>query len=113
MSFTTLGEPFRPRVGDFVEETLVTDTRVYEVIRATAKTLTLRPVLEDGVVRAENRDGNPFPVVFRKAVADPDAPTFTVRMRQDGTYRIASWASALRPATMINGQPVTFTDYRQ
>ena len=98
--------------GDFLAETLVTDTRVYEVVGRTAKTLKLRSTKGGETLRRENRDGNPYPVIYTAALPDPQGTVMTVRLRKDGTYRTAGWANPLRPATTIDGKPATYTDYR-
>lgn len=98
--------------GDFVQYTLVTDTRVYEVVGKTAKTLRIRPANKGERVASENHDGNPYPVVWTEAESDPDGAVITVRLRKDGTYRLANWARPLRPATIVEGKPVFYTDYR-
>lgn len=105
-------QTFSPQPGDFVTYTLVTDTKTYRVEKVTAKTLTLRPCAQGEVVKSENRDGNPFPCVWREAVPVEGAQTKVVRLRKDGTYRLDDWARPLRPATMIEGKPVVYTDYR-
>lgn len=110
MTTTTLD--FEPQVGDFVSYTLVTDTQVYEVVKRTPHTATLRRTRPGENLRSENRDGNPYPVVHTEAVSDPTGPTQVVRRRKDGTFRIADWSRPLRPATEIDGKPVTRTDYR-
>lgn len=105
-------QPLNPQPGQFVSYALVTDTVTYRVEKVTAKTITLRPCKSGEVVKSENRDGNPFPVVWTEAVPMEDAPSRVVRLRKDGTYRLADWARPLRPATMIDGKPVKYTDYR-
>ena len=99
--------------GDYLAERLVTDTRVYKVVKvsATGKTLTLARCGRGDVVKSDNIDGNPYPVVWTEAVAYEDEG-FIVRLRKDGTFRLFKWANPLRPATMIDGKPVTRTDYR-
>jgi hypothetical protein len=103
-----------PHVGDYVAETLVTDTRVYKIIKVTAKTITVMPGRQGETVKVENRDGNPFPCVWTAITFnDADAPyAYTLRLRKDGTYRMGNTARPLRPAQLIDGQPVSYTDYR-
>lgn len=102
------------QVGDFLVETLVTDTRAYEVIAKTAKTLRLRPCGIGKAVKRENRDGNPWPCVWSAITRWPtDECDRTVRLRKDGTYRSANWGKPLRHAPLIDGVPCTFTDYRE
>jgi hypothetical protein len=97
-------------VGDFVQEVLVTDTLVYEVTATTAKTMTVRRTRDTGTVASENRDGNPYPVVYTGQEPDPGGYTRLVRLRKDGTYRVGS--RPLRPAWRVDGQVVRYTDYR-
>lgn len=91
----------------YVYETLFTDTRCYEIVARTAKTLTLRPMNRGEATESRNVDGNPYPIVYVEAVPAPDAETSVVRLRKDGTYRINSW-SPLR----ATDNPVFVTDYR-
>lgn len=108
----TKTDTFSPQVGDFVSYTMVTDTRTYRVEKVTAKTLTLRPCKSGEVVKSENRDGNPFPCVWREAVPVEGAQTKVVRRRKDGTFRAYNGGKPFRMATMIDGKPVEYTDYR-
>lgn len=98
------------KVGDFVSHTLVTDTRVYEVVKVTPKTITLRPTSTGDVLES---DGAPYPVVYREAVRQPYSGSDKVlRVRKDGTYRVDDWAHPLTIARMIDGKPVSRTDYK-
>lgn len=94
----------------WLAETLWTDTRVWEVVAFTPQTITVRAATPGPVVRRENWDGNPFPVVWNAAESNPAGAVRRLRRRSDGTFRVGS--SPLRPAQTIDGQPVTFTDYR-
>lgn len=101
------------QVGNFITEVMVTDTRTYEVIAKTAKTITIRKTRRtDTVVKSENRDGNPYPCVWHEEVPDEDGAKYVLRLRKDGTYRIADWANPMRPATIIDGKVTSYTDYR-
>ena len=100
------------KVGDFVQYTLVTDTQVLEVVGITPNGIRLRYTTTGERMASDNVDGNPFPVVWREVLPCPGAMTQLVRRRKDGTYRVASWANRLRPAELIDGKPVKFTDYR-
>lgn len=100
-----------PEVGDFVSYTMVTDTRTFEVVKTTAKTITLRDMVDGEILKREDRDGSGWPQVYTEQVSSEGMPETTVRLRKDGTYRVASYA-VLRPATMIDGKPVRYTDYR-
>lgn len=99
-------------VGDFLAETLVTDTRVWEVVGRTAKTLKVRATTGGEILKREEIDGNPWPVVFTEAVSCPEAEVVVARLRKDGTYRLFGHGNALRPAATIDGKPVTRVDYR-
>jgi hypothetical protein len=104
---------FQPKPGDFVSETLVTDTRTYEVVAVTAKTIRVRTTgRTNNILRSECRDGNPYPCTWFEVTSDPTGKTFTLRLRQDGTYRFAANSGKFRPATMIDGKPASFVDYR-
>lgn len=113
----------------FVQFTLVTDTEVFEVVARTAKTVTIRRTKRGERIGSHHVDGNPYPLVYTEAVAFTEAeaaeyaayePQYgvqepldrVVRLRKDGTFRVARWANPLRPATVIDGKAVTFTDYR-
>lgn len=104
---------FQPAVGQFVSETLVTDTRTYEVVGVTAKTMKIRTTIQtNNVLRSENRDGNPYPCTWHEVVSDPTGKVFTLRLRQDGSYRFGRNSGKFRPATLVDGKPASFTDYR-
>ena len=104
---------FTPQVGSFVQYTMVTDTQVYEVVKVTAKTITVRPTVDGPRTwRDENVDQGPFPVVFTEQVADKAQPVKVLRRRQDGTFRLYDGAFPLRPPRMVEGVPVRKTDYR-
>lgn len=98
--------------GDFITETLVTDTRTWEVITTTAQTVTIRNTRYGERLRSENRDGNPWPCVWTEALPWPEGDTYTLRRRKDGTFRTHRSARPLRPATVIDGKPVSYRDYR-
>lgn len=84
---------FRP--GDFVVETLVTDTSVLEVIAVTAKTVTLRDVQ-----RIPDAQHSPWPMYVEFPVeSDPNGEVWVRRIRKDGTLRIADWSRPFRKAT--------------
>jgi hypothetical protein len=98
------------KVGDFVSYTMVTDTQVYEVVKVTPKTITIRHTSTGDVLWT---DGAPYPVVYREAVREPYSGSDRVlRVRKDGTYRVGDWARPLTIAQMIDGKPVSRTDYK-
>lgn len=93
----------------FAIERLYSDTRCYDVISWSEKMVTVRyrPATEE-VTRREV-DGSGFPQVWRKTVSEEAAPTYRLRLRKDGTYRMDSWSN---PFKFQNAEPETFTDYR-
>jgi hypothetical protein len=104
---------FTPQVGSFVQYTMVTDTVVYEVVKVTAKTITVRPTIDGPRTwRCELVDHNDYPVIRTEQVVDETQPVKVLRRRQDGTYRLCDSASPLRPPYMVEGVPVRKTDYR-
>ncbi len=104
---------FQPKPGDFVSETLVTDTRTYEVVGVTAKTIRIRTTgRTNTVLKCENVGGNPYPCTWYEVTSDPTGIVFKLRLRQDGTFRFAANSGKLRPATMVDGKPASFVDYR-
>lgn len=98
--------------GSFVQYTMVTDTVVLEVVKATAKTITVRGTGDGEVLHKRNADGNPFPIVYTEAVPAPGATPKTFRLRKDGTFRAYSGGRPIRPAALIDGRPARVTDYR-
>lgn len=94
----------------FVSETLVTDTVTYEIVGRTPKGLKLRGMRHGEMVKREMR-GGPMPCDWDEAVSDSGGREFLVKLRKDGTYRIGG-GRPLRPATMVNGKPTFYTDYR-
>jgi hypothetical protein len=97
--------------GQFLSELLWTDTKVWEVIRTTDKTLTLRSTVKGATVRSDDY-GSPYPVEWAEVVSDPHGYVTTVRRRKDGTYRIGRSGRAMVAAPQIDGKPVSRTDYR-
>jgi hypothetical protein len=89
---TETAHPFQ--TGDFVKETLVTDTVVWEVVGMTTKTVTLRRT-----ARVPNVMRHPYVMAVDFAVEpDPTAEQVVRKVRKDGTVRLASWARPLRPS---------------
>jgi hypothetical protein len=110
---TNTPAPFAPQVGDFVAETLVTDTVVYEVVAVTAKTIQVRTTRgTNNVLKSENRGGNPYPVQWTEVLSDPTGKVRRLGKRKDGTFRWAANSGKFRAATLIDGKPVNYTDYR-
>ncbi len=95
---------------DYATEKLVTDQVAYEIVRRTAKSVTLRPMQDGPEIRTENRGGNPWPVVYRQAIPYPASANVrerVLRIRKDGTFRFPGG----RPLRFTN-DPVCVTDYR-
>ena len=92
------------QVGHFVQEILVTDTRVFEVIKVTAKTITIRTTLSGKNLSNENR------IVLTEALSDPNGTTRTLKLRKDGTFRTRNGSSNLTRAREFNGSPVRKVD---
>ena len=105
------------KAGDFLSESLVTDTLVYEVVKVTAKTVTVRRMMSGGPVHEDTRcdkGAHGLSVVWEEQVTKPEAETRTLRVRKDGTIRAGSHvgASPFYQTTKVNGVPVRRVDYR-
>jgi hypothetical protein len=95
----------------FVSELLYTDTRVWEVVKRTAATMTLRSTLRtDDTAPVEGMDPGAYGLrVMRTRVEpNPAGETIVVRRRKDGGFAIGS----NRRLRAINGTPYEVTDYR-
>ena len=92
------------QVGHFVQEILVTDTRVFEVIKVTAKTITIRDTRPGEKLSNENM------IVLTEALSDPNGTTRTLKLRKDGTFRTRNGSSNLTRAREFNGSPVRKVD---
>ena len=105
------------KAGDFLSESLVTDTLVYQVVKVTKATVTIRrtrggeQITEDD---ACDKGAHGLSVVWTEQVPNPDAETRTLRVRKDGSVRMGSHAGArpLYPTRKINGVPVQRRDWR-
>lgn len=105
------------QAGDFLSESLVTDTLVYEVVKVTAKTVTVRRTMTGGPVHEDQHCGkgaHGLSVMWEEQVTKPEAETRTLRVRKDGTIRAGSHAGAspFYPTHKVNGVPVRRVDYR-
>jgi hypothetical protein len=89
----------------FMTETLVTDTRCWEVVKQTAKTITIRQMRKGDEVY---NDGAELPVVGHIAMPYLDGYTMTVRLRKDGSYRTGN---GMRPLKETD-RPIFYTDYK-
>ena len=96
------------KVGDFLTEHLVTDSIGYEVVGTTPQGIKVRRTAAGDVVATTEAA---YPVVYTEIVSDPDGDTRLLRRRKDGAFRTWARGSALVPARMIDGKPVTRTDY--
>ena len=104
-------------VGDFLSESLVTDTLVYEVVKVTKATVTVRRTMSGGPVHEDeacDKGAHGLSVVWEEQVTNPEAETRTLRVRKDQTIRSGSHAGArpFYPTTRINGVPARRIDYR-
>lgn len=105
------------QVGDFLSESLVTDTIVYEVIKVTAKSVTLRSTIAGAKVHEDkhcDKGAYGLSVVWQERVSNENGYTLTLRLRKDGSLRSGSHAGAfpLYPAHTENGKPVSRCDNR-
>jgi hypothetical protein len=89
----------------FMTETLVTDIRCWEVVKQTAKTITIRQMRKGEEVY---NDGAELPVVGHIAIPHPEGYTMTLRLRKDGTYRTGNGMRPLRETE----NPIFYTDYK-
>ena len=105
------------KAGDFLSESLVTDTLVYEVVKVTAKTVTVRPTTSGGPVHEDeacDKGAHGLSVVWEEQVTKPEAETRTLRVRKDGTIRAGNHVGArpFYPTRNVNGVSVRRVDYR-
>ncbi len=109
-------------VGAFVAKTFVTDTKVYVIVKRTAKTITVRPASE-GERRWSEPSANPqWPVVYTEQVAMSDEAAAeaakhsffpidrTCRINKLGQFALDG-GRPFYPATTIDGVAVRRTDY--
>jgi len=104
-------------VGDFIHELLVTDTIVWEVIARTPKTITIRNTQRTGNQK-NHSNGSPYPIVYCEvgSLKDNLATTHTLRLRNDGSFRVHRSSRDLLPAPTMDfgsGIPTPYdrTDY--
>ena len=105
------------KAGDFLSESLVTDTLVYQVVKVTKATVTVRRMMSGGPVHEDqhcDKGAHGLSVAWEEQVANPNAETRTLRVRKDGTIRAGSHVGArpFYPARKVNGVPVRRVDYR-
>lgn len=104
-------------VGDYLSESLVTDSIVWEVVKVTAKTVGLRRTAAGDQITEDSRcdkGANGLSVVWEERVPAPGAEVKTYRVRKDGTVRAGDWAGArpFYPTPRVNGKPVQRRDWR-
>ena len=103
--------------GDYLAEYLVTDTIVYEVVKVTPKTVTLRETKHTGeVYRDERCDVGVYGATVSWHVCGPDTEgrTFTRRLNKNGKVMAGNHvrAAAYRIPNKVNGKPVARIDWR-
>jgi len=102
--------------SDYLTETLVTDTVVYQVVARTASTIRVRRTRETGERWADGRcdvGAHGLTVQWCAVAPDADDTPRTVRRRKDGTYRAGGPSSRpLRDAPTVGGVPVRRVDMR-
>lgn len=103
------------KVGDFVQELLVTDTRAYEVVCITkGGGLRLLSTVYGETVKRDY-PGGPFPVSYTEVLSIVRCEGLRSRLvkpRKDGTYRMYEGGNPLRLCMKVEGTYVTKTDYR-
>lgn len=99
------------KVGDYIAESLASDNRIWEVVKTTAKTITLRSTKRGELVKKENIDGNQFPVAYYAVESDPEGATRILRER--ASVRPGYFAFRFGyPVNIMKGQPLKKVDYR-
>lgn len=99
------------QVGDFISQKLYTDTCVWEVVKTTEKTITLRSTKLGQVIRKECVSGHPYPVVHFAVEPDPNGHVKVLRERtsvRPGYFAIYPGD----PVTVVQGEPTAIVDYR-
>lgn len=91
--------------GDFLSAFMVTDTTVYEVIKTTTHSITMRSTRSGDTLKKEGM------TVYSEAVSDPNGEVRTVRRCKDGSFKIFRKDGVLSPARRINGKPVCRVNY--
>lgn len=103
---------FAVRAGSYLSEVLVTDTRVYEVVKVTAKTARLRRTKDGDAHRDMMVDQGPYPVMWIDQMPNPSAEEFTVRLTKDGRLRVRGGNPLYPTGTGPSGLPARRVDYR-
>ena len=105
------------QAGDFLSESLVTDTRAYQVVKVTKSTISIVPCQGTGRVIEDERcdkGANGLSVTWETVAPMEGSKARTLRVRKDGSVRMGSHAGArpLYPTTKVNGVPVQRRDWR-
>lgn len=97
--------------GDFLSAYLVTDSTVYEVVKATPKTLTLRSTRQGDIVERESKTG--LGRVYYEVLPNIDGDIITRRAGKDGCFRLfkGGRGGAFSPCRKIDGKPVKVVDW--
>ena len=105
------------KAGDFLSESLVTDTIVYEVIKVTKATITVRKTIGTDISHKDphcDEGGHGLSVQWEEVKPWHNGWTKTFRVRKDQTIRSGSHVGArpFYPTKKINGVPVQRRDWR-
>lgn len=103
--------------GDYIARSLVTDTMVYEVVKVTPKTVTLRKTRKTGEAYVDETctpGAHGLTVHWQVCEPNPEGETITRRLTSTGTIKAGSHARAgdFYIPNMVNGQPVSRIDWR-
>lgn len=102
--------------GDFLVETLVTDTYGWYVVRASERSIWIVPADHGETHSIDNPNGSPYPLTLTALVAPADLsdPRRCV-LRKDDTFRYRGDCRPLRPAPTaeFDGETLPYikTDY--
>lgn len=102
--------------GDFLVETLVTDTVGWYVVKASERSIWIVRADHGETQGIDNPNGSPYPVVLTALVAPADqSDVRRCGLRKDGTFRSVSFGRPLRPAPTVDfgGETLPYikTDY--
>lgn len=109
-------EHFTFKVGDFVEELLVTDTMVYEVtfVTESGNGILIKRTADSSHQWKDEKRTTPegYGVVWIEQMSTPHTEERKLRRRLDGAFRIGRNSNPIRPCRRHEGVPVSETDYR-
>jgi hypothetical protein len=105
------------KTGDFVEELLVTDTRVYEVtyVSESGDSILINPAREGDRKWKDEKRTTPtgYGVVWHERLSSSNTLAERgLRRRLDGAFRTGRNTHPIRPCRTHEGVPVSETDYR-